>query len=107
ENAAKLPLKAQTGWSSPRTNSRMGQYPRHFVRFGSSYLNLSATFDRAAFEHAASLSPPGAPLTATAPIVASPTLIGTPPMALIVPGIFGGGTGAPGARFAGGPDGRL
>jgi hypothetical protein len=44
-----------------------------------SYLNLSAAFAIPALAQAASLSPPGAPLTATAPIVASPTLIGMPP----------------------------
>src|ERR1700733_13620224 len=70
-----------------------------------SYLNLSATFARAAFAHAASLSPPGAPLTATAPIVASPTLIGTAPCALIVPGMVAGGAVVPGAGGCAGPDG--
>jgi hypothetical protein len=43
------------------------------------HFSLSAAFAIPAFAHAASLSPPGAPLTATAPMVASPTLIGTPP----------------------------
>src|SRR3989454_9949577 len=78
-----------------------------FGRIRRPYFNLSEALAMPAFAHAASLSPPGAPLTATAPIVASPTLIGTPPWALIVPGIFGGGTGAPAGRFAGGPGGRL
>src|SRR6185436_1210183 len=69
------------------------------------YLSLSATLARPAFAHAASLSPPGAPLTDTAPISWLPTLIGTPPWKLAVPGRIGGGTGAPGGRLAGGPDG--
>src|SRR5438128_2518064 len=60
-----------------------------------------------AFAHAASLSPPGAPLTATAPIVASPTLIGTPPCALIVPGMVAGGAAVPAGGGVAGPDGRL
>ena len=60
----------------------------------------------AAVAQAASLSPPGAPLTATAPTSWSPTLIGIPPMALMVPGSSGGGTGAPAGRFGGGPEGR-
>ena len=55
------------------------------------YFNLSASFVRAKFAHAASLSPPGAPLTATAPMVTSPNLIGTPPCALMVPGMVAGG----------------
>jgi hypothetical protein len=67
-----------------------------FVR--EAYFNLSATFARAALAHAASLSPPGAPLTATAPIVTSPNLIGTAPWELIVPGIVAGGAVVPGAR---------
>src|SRR5579862_4237659 len=70
------------------------------------YFNLSATLASPALAQAASLSPPGAPLTDTAPMSWSPTLIGTPPMALIVPGRTGGGTGAPAGRFAGGPEGR-
>src|SRR6516164_2006300 len=70
------------------------------------YFNLSATLVNAALAHAASLSPPGAPLTATAPMTWSPTLIGTPPIALIVPGTTGAGTGAPAGKFGGGPDGR-
>ena len=45
------------------------------------YFSLSATFDKAAFAQTASLSPPGAPETAMAPITWSPTLIGTPPIA--------------------------
>src|SRR5438128_1768643 len=43
------------------------------------YFSLSAAFAIPSRAHAASLSPPGAPLTATAPIVDSPTLIGSPP----------------------------
>ena len=73
---------------------------------GRSYLSLSATLANAAVAQATSLSPPGAPLTATAPISWSPTLIGIPPMALMVPGRSGGGTGAPAGRFGGGPEGR-
>lgn len=76
-----------------------------FVR--EAYLSLSATFARAAIAHAASLSPPGAPLTATAPIVTSPNLIGTAPWELIVPGIVAGGAVVPGAGGRAGPDGRL
>src|SRR3984885_8213979 len=87
---------------------RRGPSTRVRRRIGSSsYFNLSATFARAAFAHAASLSPPGAPLTPTAPIVASPTLIGTPPGALIVPGTFEGGAAWPGGRGCAGPEGRL
>src|ERR1700723_1505328 len=71
------------------------------------YFNLSETLASAAFAQAASLSPPGAPLTATAPLVASPTLIGTPPWALIVPGSVAGGAAVPGGRGWAGPEGRL
>jgi hypothetical protein len=68
------------------------------------YFSLSATLESAAFAQAASLSPPGAPLTETAPTSWSPTLIGTPPMALMVPEITGAGTGAPAGRLGGGPE---
>src|SRR5262249_23185701 len=60
-----------------------------------------------AFAQAASLSPPGAPLTATAPMVISPHLIGTPPWALMVPGIVAGGAAWPGGGGCAGPEGRL
>src|SRR5712691_131794 len=71
------------------------------------HFNLSAAFAIPAFAHSASLSPPGAPLTATAPIVTSPTLIGTPPWALIVPGIVAGGAAVLAGGGVAGPDGRL
>src|SRR5579862_9291318 len=67
---------------------------------------LSATFAIPALAHAASLSPPGAPLTATAPMVISPNLIGTPPCALMVPAIVAGGAATPGGGGCAGPDGR-
>src|SRR5262245_48229536 len=73
----------------------------------SRYFNLSEAFAMPAFAHAASLSPQGAPLTATAPIVDSPTFIGTPPCALIVPGIVAGGAACPGGGGCAGPEGRL
>src|ERR1700694_5327136 len=77
-----------------------------FDAFGN-YFNLSASFVSAALAHAASLSPPGAPLTATAPMVTLPTLMGTPPWALMVPGIVAGGAAVPGAGGCAGPEGRL
>ena len=48
-------------------------------------------------------SPPGAPLTATAPMVMSPTLIGAAPMALIVPAIVAGGAAVPAGGGVTGP----
>src|SRR5713101_2186300 len=89
---------------------------RHTVRSSSRFFaaiaasvhfNLSAAFAIPAFAHDASLSPPGAPLTATAPIVMSLTLIGTPPWALIVPGMVAGGAAVPAAGGVAGPEGRL
>src|SRR5882762_9669666 len=77
-----------------------------------SYLNLSAAFAIPALAHAASLSPPGAPLTATAPIVMSPIMIGTAPWAFSpfpkknAPGRAGGGAGVP-AGTGIGPEGLL
>src|SRR5947207_590836 len=71
------------------------------------YLSLSAAFAIPSRAHAASLSPPGAPLTATAPIVDSPTLIGSPPCALMVPGIVAGGAACPAGGGLTGPDGGL
>ena len=92
---------------SPRRPSVPNMRVRRRV-WSSSYLNLSATFARAALAHAASLSPPGAPLTKrSVPMVASPTLIGTAPCALIVPGIVAGGAVVPGAGGVAGPDGLL
>jgi len=69
------------------------------------YFNLAAALAIPAFAHATS-PPAAAPLTATAPIVTSSTLIGTPPGALIVPGIVAGGVGVPGGGGDLGPDGR-
>src|SRR5712691_3952412 len=60
-----------------------------------------------ALAQAASLSPPGAPLTATAPMVTSPNLIGTPPWALMVPAMVAGGAACPGGGGCAGPEGRL
>src|SRR5215467_11603138 len=71
------------------------------------YFSLSASLANAAVAQAASLSPPGAPLTATAPMVVSPLLIGTPPCALIVPGIVAGGAACPGGGGCAGPEGLL
>src|SRR6478672_11102353 len=71
------------------------------------YFNLSAAFAIPALAQAASLSPPGAPLTATAPMVVSPTLIGTPPWALMVPGMVAGGAAVPAGGGVAGPEGRL
>jgi hypothetical protein len=62
------------------------------------YFSFSANFAKAAVAQAASLSPPGAPLTAIAPIVMSPALMGTPPWALIVPAMVAGGAVVPGGR---------
>src|SRR5580704_309870 len=71
------------------------------------YFSLSAALAIPALAQAASLSPPGAPLTATAPMVTSPTLIGTPPWALIVPGMVAGGAAVPAGGGVAGPDGLL
>src|SRR5260370_9530147 len=71
------------------------------------WCSLPGTLVIPACAQAASLSPPGAPLTATAPMVTSPTLIGTPPCALIVPGIVAGGAAVPAGGGVTGPDGRL
>src|SRR5437660_7936119 len=75
------------------------------------YFSLSAAFAIPALAHAASLSPPGAPLTATAPMVIPPAMIGTAPWAFIAfpkkraPGLAGGGAGVPGGVGVG-PEGR-
>src|SRR5205823_5330793 len=71
------------------------------------YFNCPAALAIPAVAQAASLSPPGAPLTATAPMVASPTLIGTPPWALIVPAMVAGGAAVPAGGGVTGPEGRL
>src|SRR5689334_7010832 len=48
-------------------------WPRTAESAGPPYFKRSASFASAALAQAASLSPPGAPLTATAPMVTSPT----------------------------------
>src|SRR5258706_16419492 len=76
-------------------------------QFASTYFSLSAILAIPAVAQAASLSPPGAPLTAIAPMGTSPTLTGKPPWALMVPGTGKGGAVVPGGRGCAGPEGRL
>src|ERR1700751_471368 len=61
------------------------------TRFGApdGYFNLSATFASPALAHASSISHPGAPLTAIAPITSFPSRIAIPPAMSIVPSIGG------------------
>jgi hypothetical protein len=88
--AAGLPRRAQRAHRTHRAHgARRGPPGRSGTEAASgrvhpgeapgAHFSLSAAFAIPAFAHAASLSPPGAPLTATAPMVMSPTLIGTPP----------------------------
>src|SRR5271167_45472 len=93
------------GDAPERVAAVMRATPEPRRHMGMPYLNLSAAFAIPAVAHAASLSPPGAPLTATAPIVTSPTLIGTAPCALIVPGIVAGGAAVPAGGGVAGPEG--
>ena len=55
------------------------------------YFRSAAIFAMPALAQASSLSPPGAPLTPTAPITTLPALIGTPPAVPVVPSMFGAG----------------
>src|SRR5688572_10682495 len=61
------------------------------------YFSRCATFAMPACAQTSSLSPPTAPLTPTAPIATSPTLIGTPPPTPTVPSTIG--IGEPSVEF--------
>src|SRR5262249_3204244 len=54
---------------------------RDGIRRSAAYFNWSATLSMPALAQASSLSPPGAPETPMAPMVSSPTLIGSAPCA--------------------------
>src|SRR5262249_30881865 len=102
-----LPDAASRGDHKGRPYNGPQVLRRRGLRRNAAYFSWSATLSMAALAQASSLSPPGAPDTPIAPMVSSPTLIGSAPWA----GTMLVRRSAPGVRLslsdaANSPDGR-